>query len=177
MEYIKEPPCHCFAIASHLLRNGRYEAVVHKSSRLVFQEVSDLYRATTPKLVNISESFSQREFTAALQHLKPGKVPGPDFIFLELIIHARAALKSWLREFLSFCFAPTQNFQELEKSVCSYNPKADETCGETKELSTNISALCLLQDPQEAYRIRVEPSIDSLLPKEEAGFRQLGTLG
>ena len=72
------------AIASQLVRNGKYEAVDRKGSRLVFQEVSDLWKATTPDAVNISDSFSQREFTAALQHLKPGKAPGPDSICPEL---------------------------------------------------------------------------------------------
>ena len=86
---------HCpVAIASQLVRNEKYEAVDHKSSRLVSQEVSDLWRATTPDAVNISDIFSQREFTAALQHFKPGIAPGPDFICPELIIHAGAALKS-----------------------------------------------------------------------------------
>ena len=63
-------PRHCpvsaDSIASQLVRNGKYEAVDHKSSRLVFQEVSDLWRATTPDAVNISDNFSQREFAAAL---------------------------------------------------------------------------------------------------------------
>ena len=81
----------------------KYVAVDRKSSRLVFQEVSDLWRATTPDAVNISDYFSQREFTAALQHLKPGKAPGPDSICPELILHAGAALKFWLRDFLSSC--------------------------------------------------------------------------
>ena len=36
-------------------------------------------------------------------------------------------------------------------SACSHNRKADEACGEPKELSTDISALCPLQDPQETY--------------------------
>ena len=87
---------HCFnsadAIASQLVRNGRYEAVDCKSSRLVSQEASDLWRATTLDPVNISDIFSQRKFTAALQHLKPGKAPEPDSICPELIIHAGAAL-------------------------------------------------------------------------------------
>ena len=64
---------HCLvsanAIASQLVRNGKYKAVDCKSSQLVFQEVSDLWRATTPDTVNISDNFSQREFTAALQHV------------------------------------------------------------------------------------------------------------
>ena len=82
---------------------GNTEAVDRKPSRLVFQEMSDLWRATTSDTVNISDNFSQREFAAALQHLKPGKAPGPDSICSELILHARAALKSWLRDFLPVC--------------------------------------------------------------------------
>ena len=64
------------AIASQLVRNGGYEAVDRKSSRLVSQEVSDLWRATTLDPVNISDIFLPREFIAALQHLKPGKASG-----------------------------------------------------------------------------------------------------
>ena len=60
-------------VPSQLVRNGRYEAVDPKSSRLVSQGVSDLRRATTPDPVNISDNFSQKEFSAALQYLKPGK--------------------------------------------------------------------------------------------------------
>ena len=91
----RQSPHHCPVsaddIAFQLVRNGKYEATDHKSSRLVSQEMSDLWRATSPDAVNIFGTFSQREFTAALQHLKPGKAPGPDFIFPEFIIHAGAA--------------------------------------------------------------------------------------
>ena len=83
-------PCHCpvsaDAIAFQLVRNEKYEAVDCKSSQLVFQEVSDLWRATTPDTVNISDNFSQREFAAALQHLKTDKTLGSDFICSELIL-------------------------------------------------------------------------------------------
>ena len=79
----QQSPRHCpvsaDAIASQLVRNGRYEAVNRKSSRFVSQKVSDFWRATTPDPVNNSENFSQRELTAALQHLKLGEAPGPDF--------------------------------------------------------------------------------------------------
>ena len=66
----RHSPRHCpvsaDAIAFQLVRNGKYEAVDRKSSRLVSQEESDLWRAITPDAVNISDTFSQREFTAAL---------------------------------------------------------------------------------------------------------------
>ena len=67
------------------------------------QELSDLWRATPPDAVNISGAFSPREFAAALHHLKPGKAPGPDSIFPELVINAGPGLKFWLRGFLSSC--------------------------------------------------------------------------
>ena len=50
----------------------------------------------------------------------------------------------------SFLLAPTQNSQDLEKSVCSRDPKADEARGRPKELSTDTSTLFPLQDPREA---------------------------
>ena len=140
----RHSPRHCpvsaNAIASQLVRNGKYEAVDFKSSRLVSQEVSDLWRATTPDAVNISDNFSQREFAAALQHLKPGKAPVLDSICSELIFHAGAALKSWLRDFLSSCLRRLNNSQDLEKSACGRDPKTSKARRGPKELSTDISA-------------------------------------
>ena len=62
------------------------------ASRLVSHEVSDLWRAATSSPVHISKNFTSREFTVALQLLKPGKAPSPDSICPELILHAGAAL-------------------------------------------------------------------------------------
>ena len=102
----RHSPHHCPVsandIASQLVKNvDCNKAVDRKSSRLVFQEVSDLWRATTPDAVNIANNFSHREFAAALQHLKPGKAPGPDSICSEFVLHTGAALKSWLCDFIS----------------------------------------------------------------------------
>ena len=69
------------------------------------QELSDLCRAASLDAVNISRDFSPRGFAAALHDLKPGKAPGPDSIFAELLIHAGPGLKSWLRGFLLPAFA------------------------------------------------------------------------
>ena len=74
----RHSPCHCpisaDAIASQLVRNGKYKAVDYKSSRLFSQEVSDLWRATTPDAVNISDNFLQREYAAALQQFQHFKM-------------------------------------------------------------------------------------------------------
>ena len=89
---LRHSPRHCpvsvDAIVSQLVRNGKYEAVDRKSSRLVSQEVSDLWSATIPDPVNISDTSSRREFIAALEHLLLSKAPGLDLICPEIIIHA-----------------------------------------------------------------------------------------
>ena len=88
-------PVSANVITFQLVRNGRYEAVDRKSSQFVSQKVSYLWKITTPKPMNISDTFSQRELTNVLQHLKPSKAPDPDSIFQEFIIHSVTALKFW----------------------------------------------------------------------------------
>ena len=168
-------PCYCpisaDAIASQLVRNGKYEAVDCKSSRLVSQEVSDLWRATTPDAVNISDNFSQREFATALQHLKPGKAPGPDSICSELILHARAALKSWLRDFLSFCLRQLKIPKIWRRALVVAIPKPVKPVGNPKSYRP-ISLLCVpYKILERLIYARIEPLVDPLLPKEQAGFR------
>ena len=121
--------------------------------------------------VNISDNFSQREFTAALQHLKSGKAPGPDSIFPELILHAGAALKSWLRDFLSSCLRRLKIAKVWRRALVVAIPKPGKPVGDPK-CYRPMSLLCV------PYKIlerlicaRVEPLIDPLLPKEQDGFR------
>ena len=157
-------PRHCpvsaDAIASQLVRNGKYGAVDHKSSRFVSQEVSDLWRATTPNVVNISDNFSQREFTAALQHLKPGKAPGPDSIFSELILHSGVALNSWLRDFLSSCLRRLKIPKIRRKALVFATPKPVKPVGDPKNYKP-ISLLCVpYKILERLIYARVEPLID-----------------
>ena len=164
-------PISADAIASQLFRNGKYEVVDRKSSRLVSQEVSDLWRATTPDAVNISDIFSQREFAAALQHLKPGKALGPDSICSELILHAGAALKSWLCDFLSSCLCQLKIPKIWRRAFVVTILKPGKPVRDPKSYRP-ISLLCV------PYKILkrliyacVEPLVDPVLPKEQAGFR------
>ena len=132
----RHSPRHCpvsaHDIASQLVRNGKYETVDRKSSRLVFQEVSDLWRATTPDAVNISDNFSQIEFTTALQHIKPGKASRPDSICSELILHAGAALKSWLHDFLSSCLHRLKIPKIWRRALVVAIPKPAKPVGDPK---------------------------------------------
>ena len=172
----RHSPRHCpvsaNAIASQLVRNGKYEAVDRKSSRLVFQKVSDVWRATTLDAVNISDNFSQREFAAVLQHLKPGKTPGPDSICSENILHARAALKSWLRDFFSSCLRRLKIPKIRRRALVVAIPKPGKPVRDPKSYRP-ISLLCVpYKILERLIYARVEPLIDPLLPKEQAGFRR-----
>ena len=160
------------AIASQLVGNGKYKAVDCKSSRLVSKEMSDLWRATTPHAVNISDNFSQREFTAVLQHLKPGKVSGPDFICSKLILHAGAALKSWLRDFISSCLRRLKIPKIWRRALVVAIPKPAKPVGDPKSYRP-ISLLCVpYKILEKLIYARVEPLVDPRLPNEQAGFRR-----
>ena len=149
-------PVSADAIASQLVRNGKYEAVDRKSSRLVFQEVSDLWRATTPDAVNISDKFLQREFAAALQHLKPGKAPGPDSICPELILHAGAALKSWLRDFISSCLRRLKILKIWRRALVVAIPKPGKPVGDPK----SYRPISLLLSPTRSSRGLSTPALN-----------------
>ena len=173
----RHSPRHCprrfsRCYASQLVKNGKYEAIDRKSSRFVFQEVSDLWRATTPDAVNISDNFSQREFTAALQHLKPGKAPGPDSICPEFILHAGAALKSWLRDLFCSCLLQLKISKIWRRALVIAIPKPAKPVGDPNSYQP-ISLLCVpYKILERLIYARVEPLIDPLLPKEQVGFRR-----
>ena len=134
--------------------------------------MSDLWRVTTPDAVNISDNFSQGEFAAALQHSKPGKAPGPDSICSELIIHAGAALKSWLRDFLSSCLCRLKILKIWRRALVVAILKPEKPMGDSKSYRS-ISLLCVpYKILERLIYARVEPLIDPLLPKKQAGFRR-----
>ena len=91
---------------------------------------------------NVSGSFSHREFAAALQHLKPGKAPGPDSICPELIIHAGASLKSWLRGFLSSCLHHLKIPKIWRRALVVAIPKPSKPVEDPKSYRP-ISLLCV----------------------------------
>ena len=132
--------------------------------------MSDFWRATTPDAVNISYNFLQREFVAALQHLKPGKAPGPDSICPELILHTGAALKSWLGDFLSSCLRRLKISKIWRRALVVAIPKPGKPVGDPNSYRP-ISLLCVpYKILERLIYARVEPLINPLLSKEQAGF-------
>ena len=135
--------------------------------------MSDLWRATTSDAVNISDNFSQREYTAALEHLKPGKAPGSDSICPDLIFHAGAALKFWLRDFLSSCLRRFKIPKIWRRALVVAIPKPTKPVEDPKSYRP-ISLLCVPYKILERLMYAcVKPLMDPLLPKEQAGFRRV----
>ena len=131
----------------------------HKSAQLVAKEVPDLLRISIPTGKSISGDFTSKEFTCVLQKLKPEKALEPDLICQDLIPHASAALK---------CY---QKFWRRATVVAISKPM--KPLGEPKS-QRPISLLCtpfkILERPIYTH---VKPIIKQLLPRNQAGFRQL----
>ena len=129
--------------------------------------MSDLWRDTKSDAVNISDNFSQREFAAILQHLKLGKAPKPDSIFPELILHAGAALKSWLYDFLSSCLRRLKIPKIWRRALVVAIPKSTKPVGDPKSYRPT-SLLCV---PYKILERLIYPCVEPLA-KEQAGFRR-----
>ena len=121
--------------------------------------------------MNLSGDFSPREFAAALQHVKPGKAPGPDSICPELIIHAGTALKSWLRGFLSSSLRQRKIPKVWRRALVVAIPKPKKPVEDPKSYRP-ISLLCVpYKILERLIYARIKPIVDPLLPGEQAGFR------
>ena len=131
--------------------------------------MSDFWRATITSPVNISGNFTSREFTAALQHLKPVKILVRS-LFSNLIIHAGAALKPWLCGFLSSCLRRLKISKICRRAllVAISKPKPEEDPKSYRP----ISLLCVSYEILERLtHTCVEPIVDPQLPREQAGFQ------
>ena len=155
-------------IAFQLIRSGGYEGIDRELSRLISQDVSDLWWVTSTSPVNISESFIYQEFAAALKHLKPGKTPGPDSIFPELITHTGVAQKSWLCGFFSSCLRHLKIPKVCRRALVVAITKLKKPEEDPKSYRL-ISLLCVLYKILERH---IHARVDPLLPREEAGLRR-----
>ena len=102
--------------------------------------------------------------------LKPGKAPGSNSICPELIIHAGAALKSWLNNFLSFCMRQLKLPKIWKRVLLVAIPKPMKPPGEAKSYRP-ISLLCVpFKIMERLIYARIELIVDPLLPQEQARF-------
>ena len=136
------------------------------------RKVSELWKIPTPPDHNISEEFSDNKLTSALNLLKPGKAPGPDYICSEFILYGGKALKSWLREFLSSCLHHLKIPKIWRRADVIATPKPNKPLDVARSHHP-ISLLCVPYTILERLlHSRVEPMIDPHLPSEQAGFRR-----
>ena len=119
----------------------------------------------------MSGDFSPRGFAAALNNLKPGKPPGPDSNCPELLIHAGPGLKICLRGFLSSCLSLLKIPKVCRRVLIVAIPKSSKPV-EDPQSCHPLSLLCVPYKilKQLIYNC-LEPIVDPLLPKEQAGFR------
>ena len=118
--------------------------------------------------MNISGNFTSNKFTLALQYLKPGKSCGSGSICPELILHAGAALKSWLCGFLSSCSRRLKIPKIWRRALVVAIPKPKNPEEDPKKYRP-ISLLCVPNKILERFiHTRVEPIIDPHLPREQA---------
>ena len=123
--------------------------------------MSDSCRTQTATPDNISGDCTVAEFAAALQNTKPDKSFGPDSICPGLIIHAGAALKSWLRGFLCSCL-PHFRIPKFWKSALVFAiPKPSKPRKDPKSY-WSISLFCVpCKIFERLIHVRVKPITDS----------------
>jgi len=99
------------------------------------------------------------------------KFPGLDSIFQELILHAGPALKYWFCDFLTSCMRQLKIPNIWRRALIVAIPKPEKPLGDTKSYLP-ISLLCVpFKILERLIYARVNPIIDPLLPREQAGFR------
>ena len=136
------------------------------------KEVSLLWKIETPANEGISHDFTPEEFSSAFQLLRTGKTPGPDSISPEIILHAGAALKTWLNKFLSSCMRQQRLPKISRRASVVAIPKPMKPLGNPKSCRP-IFLLCIpFKILERLIYARIEPIIDSLLSQEQAGFRR-----
>ena len=80
--------------------------------------------------------------------------------------------KSWLRDFLSSCLRRLKISKIWRRALVVAIPKPGKPVGDPKSYRP-ISLLCVpYKILERLIYARVEPLIDPLLPKEQAGFRR-----
>jgi len=119
---------------------------------------------------SISGAFKPMELPVALRRLKRGKSPG--WILPSRSLYCTSGRPQILvLRFTHVLHAPTQNSKDLDNSTNSCDRKPESSLGHLKSYRL-ISLLCIpFKIFEGRISARVEPIIDSLHPKEQAGFR------
>ena len=160
-------PVSANSIALQLVKNGAPRTSAREPTRLINKQLSDLWKIPTHEGHSIFEPFRLEMFAAALRRLKPGKSPGVDSIFLEFILQAGSALKSWFCDFLNSCMRQLKIPKIWRRALVVAIPKPEKPLGDPKSYLP-ISLLCVLFIILERF---IYARVETLLPQEQAGFQ------
>ena len=159
------------AIASQLLKNGQFPGADKSFARLTSREVSSLSRAASAN-ANLSGDFTTSELRDAISRLKQGKAPGHDNIHPEFEIHQSATTSAWLCAFLTSCFRRSKLPKTWRRASVIAMLKPNKPAEDPKAYRP-ISLLCVpFKILERMIHNRIEPVMDSQLPREQAGFRR-----
>ncbi|KAM3864710.1 putative RNA-directed DNA polymerase from transposon X-element [Diretmus argenteus] len=159
------------AIASQLLKNGRFPDADKDFARLTSCEVSCISRATSVDS-NLSGVYTTEELSEAMSKLKPGKSPGRDNIHPEFVIHQSTKTSRWLCAFFTACYQRLKLPKIWRRASVIALPKPNKDPEDPK----SYRPISLLSVPfkilERMIHSRIEPVVDSQLPREQAGFRR-----
>ena len=88
------------------------------------------------------------------------------------MIYAEAALKSCLQGFLFSCLRHLRIPKVWRRAVLVVIPKPSKPKQGSQKQSSNLFALCLLEDLRKLIHSSFKPTIGSLLSTKQVGFRR-----
>ena len=159
------------AVASCLLSNGKFKDPNKPFTREVNRQLKEAWNAPSTDQ-NMCNDFTSKEIDTAIKTLKAGKAPGVDNLHPEFFLHMDESCTEWLRRFLTTCLKMKSipKSWKLAKVVAVLKPKTPANAASSYR---PISLLCV---PYKLYERliynRIQPIVESVLPTEQAGFRQ-----
>ncbi|KAJ3596533.1 hypothetical protein NHX12_002939 [Muraenolepis orangiensis] len=107
-----------------------------------------------------------------MSKLKPGKSPGRDNIHPEFVIHQSTTTSGWLCAFYTSCYQRLKLPKTWRRASVIALPKPNKPAEDPKSYRP-ISLLCVpFKILERMIHSRIEPVVDSQLPREQAGFRR-----
>ncbi|KAJ4939496.1 hypothetical protein JOQ06_028944 [Pogonophryne albipinna] len=106
-----------------------------------------------------------------MSKFKPGKSPGRDNIHPEFVIHQSTTTTGWLCACYTSCYQRLKLPKTWRRASVIALPKPNKSAEDPKSYRP-ISLLCVpFKILERMIHSRIEPVVDSQLPREQAGFR------
>ena len=160
-------------LAKQLQDNGRYPNANRKFTKAILKESDELKnRNTHPDHHHLENDITTSEVSSAIESLKIGKTPGLDGIHNEFFKNCGTKLVHWLNEFLIICYRHIRIPKQWRHAnvISLLKPGKPDT---SPRSYSPISLLCTTFKLLERILLtQIEPIVDKLLPKEQAGFRK-----